>query len=208
MNTDPNAKSFDFSIRSQSFDGRIPEDYANYTSGLNSNDYLLRAYVTSYIQLDEVRVHVTNETLSTRSEIPLIRTGIFRITVHFKNSNSTGATLVDNPILQSGSLTVSAYDMRGVLWAQNTTLVTAGSDERYTGVAGNQQRSKLRSHLAFPAKLRAPSRDLPYQSHFHVVSLLLRFRQPWSGKLVLPNRGRLSNHRSWTGGCRTQFSHV
>ena len=136
LTTNQFADTFDFSIRSESFDGRIPEDYANYTSGLSSNDYLLRAYVTSYIQIDEVRIHVTNDTLSTRSEIPLIRTGIFSITVHFKNSNSTGATLMDSPIPQSGSLTISAYDMQGRLWAQNTTLVTAGSNRTVQELQG------------------------------------------------------------------------
>ena len=60
---------------------------------LESDDYLLRAYVTSYVQLEEVRVHVANETTLTRSEIPLIRTGIFNVTVHFKNSASIGSTM-------------------------------------------------------------------------------------------------------------------
>jgi hypothetical protein len=65
--------------------------------------------------------------LDTEAPIPLIRTGIFDVTVHFKNSNSTGSTLVDNPIEVSGTLTVSAYDMQGILRAQNTTSVFEGN---------------------------------------------------------------------------------
>ncbi len=66
--TDPTATSFDFIIQDQvGFDGRIPQDYANYTSGLTWGDYLLQAYVTSYIQVDEVRVHVANSTADTET---------------------------------------------------------------------------------------------------------------------------------------------
>lgn len=127
LSTNQYATSFDFSFAGLlGFDGRIPEDYANYTSGLTSSDYLLQAYVTSYVQLEEVYLHVGNATTQTKSVIPLIRTGTFNVTVHFKNSNSTGATLVDNPIAQPGTLTVSAYDMQGILRAQNTTFVPAG----------------------------------------------------------------------------------
>ena len=120
---------FDFAIQNEvGYDGRIPQNYANYTSGLVFGDYVLQAYVTSYIQLDQVRVHVNNETTSTFSTIPLIRTGQFNVTVHFKNSEN--GTLVDSPMNAcSGSctLTVSAYDMQGILRAQNTAFVPYGA---------------------------------------------------------------------------------
>lgn len=121
--TTPASTSFDFSIqREVGFDGRIPQDYANYTSGITSGDYLLYAYVTSYIQLEEVRVHVGNETVVTFSEIPLIRTGILDVIVHFRNQNST-STIGEDQIQSPAVLAVSAYDQRGILRAQNTTFV-------------------------------------------------------------------------------------
>lgn len=125
LTTDGHATSFPFAIQYQvAFDGRIPQNYANFTSGLTSGDYLLYAYVTSYIQLEEVYVHVGNETTTTVSTIPLIRSGTFIVTVHFRNLNST----IGPDILQVDStLTVSAYDQQGVLRAQNTTSVAAGA---------------------------------------------------------------------------------
>jgi hypothetical protein len=133
--TDPLATEYSFTIQNElsSWDGRIPQNYANFTSGLPSgDDYLLRAYVNPYVQLDEVRVHVANDTTETEVPIRLIRTGIFDVTVHFKRGmcqccNSTGSTLIDEPVEVSGTLTVSAYDTQGILRAQNTTTVFAGS---------------------------------------------------------------------------------
>jgi hypothetical protein len=123
--TDPSLDFFDFAIQRQvGFDGRIPQDYANYTSGLTSGDYLLFAYVSSYIQLEEVRVHVANETAETTSTIPLIRSGTFDVTVHFKNLNST---MEEDRLPIRSTLSLSAYDQRGVLRAQNVTFVSATS---------------------------------------------------------------------------------
>ena len=130
--TNPTSTSFDFAIQDEvGFDGRIPQNYANYTSGLVFGDYVLQAYVTSYIQLKEVFVHVNNETTSTFSTIPLIRTGEFNVTVHFKNSQNS--TIEDNkintcaPPANTCTLTVSAYDMQGILRATNVTFVPEGA---------------------------------------------------------------------------------
>ena len=132
--TNPQSTSFEFTIQHEvGFDGRIPQDYANYTSGLTSGDYLVYAYVTSYAQIDEVRVHVTNETTQTISAIPLIRTGIFNVTVHFRNQNST---IGEDHIPFSSTLTVSAYDPRGTLKAQNITFVGAGATEATVELQG------------------------------------------------------------------------
>jgi len=134
LQTDSHSTTFPFEIFYQvGFDGRIPQDYANYTSGLTSGDYLLYAYVTSYVQLDEVRVHVDNETTQTFSMIPLIRTGTFIVTVHFRNENGT---LGPDSIPVDATLTVSAYDARGTLRAQNVTFVTAGATEATVELQG------------------------------------------------------------------------
>ena len=135
LTTQYHATSFPFAIQYQiGFDGRIPQNYANFTSGLTSGDYLLYAYVTSYIQLEEVYVHVGNETTKTVSTIPLIRSGTFNVTVHFRDLNSTiGPDQLNNVNANIGqlevnsTLTVSAYDQQGILRAQNTTFVAAGA---------------------------------------------------------------------------------
>jgi hypothetical protein len=120
---DPNANTYSFTIqREVGLDDRIPQDSAGYTSGLSSNDYLLQAYVASYVQLDEVRVHVGNNTAETSSTIPLIRSGTFFVTVHFRSLNSTVAEDSNLP----GTLSVSAYDQEGVLRAQNSSFVNKG----------------------------------------------------------------------------------
>jgi hypothetical protein len=132
--TEPPSEIFDFSIQHEvGFDGRIPQDYANYTSGLEWGDFLLRAYVTSYVQLQEVRVHVAKETTQTRSVIPLIRTGTFNVTVHFKNS--TASTIWANPVSYNGTLSVSAYDQQGILKAQNQTFVVVKPGQPITSVS-------------------------------------------------------------------------
>ncbi|MGA3109395.1 MAG: hypothetical protein ABSD99_08040 [Candidatus Bathyarchaeia archaeon] len=149
--TDPTATSFEFGpglpnppIQDQlGFDGRIPQDYANYTSGLTWGDYLLQAYVTSYIQVDEVRVHVANSTADTETVLPLIRSGSIRVTVHFRYSSNI---LVDEPLTTfnstggsvpvGGTLTVSAYDQEGILRAQNVTSVPSGSTNATVDLQG------------------------------------------------------------------------
>ena len=137
--TTPTATDYHFSIQNElsSWNGEIPQDFANFTSGLpTGEDYFVRAYVNAYVQLAEVRVHVANATVETEAPVPLIRTGIISVTVHFKDSNFTGSDLVDDSIKVSGTLTVSAYDMQGVLRAQNTTAVPVGSRNAYIELLG------------------------------------------------------------------------
>ncbi|HXX72179.1 MAG TPA: carboxypeptidase-like regulatory domain-containing protein [Candidatus Acidoferrales bacterium] len=58
--TNPSATDYDFTIQNQlsSWSGEIPQNYANFTSGLPTGvDYFVRAYVTSYVQLAEIRAH-------------------------------------------------------------------------------------------------------------------------------------------------------
>ena len=134
LTTDSNSVTFSFAIQHEvGFDGRIPQDFADYTSGLASGDYFLYAYVTSYVQLEEVRVHVDNETTQSFSMIPLIRTGEFLVTVHFRNENGT---IGPDKILVPATLTVSAYGPSGTLSAQNITFVPAGATEAAVELQG------------------------------------------------------------------------
>ncbi len=134
--TNAASTSYDFSIQNYfNWNGEIPQNNAGYTSGLSWGDYLLEAYVTSYIQLDEVYVHVTNETTRTSSIIRLFRTGFFNVTVHFRDYNSS---LIDNPVPAGygGTLTVSAYDQQGILRAQNVTSVPPGTTKTSIELGG------------------------------------------------------------------------
>jgi len=132
--TDPSATTFAFSIyRELGYDGRIPQNYANYTSGLTSGDYYLRAYVTSYIQIDDVPIHIINQTLRTYAEIPLVRTGFFSITVHFLDYSSS---LKATNLTLGGTLSVSVYDEAWTLRGTNTTFVLPGSNNATIEVLG------------------------------------------------------------------------
>lgn len=113
--------TFPFSIRWQvGLDGRIPQSYANYTSGLVAGDYLLLASVNSYVQFDESRIHVANDTTFVRSEVRLIRTSSFLVTVHFQNLTTT---LNETTVGKRGTLTVQAFDQEGNLGGRGSVRV-------------------------------------------------------------------------------------
>jgi hypothetical protein len=117
--------SFPFFIQWQiGLDGRIPQSYANYTSGLMAGDYLLLASVNSYKQFDEVRIHVANDTTFVRSEVPLIRISSFLVTVHFLNLTTT---LNETKAGKNGTLTVQAFDQEGNVGGRGTVHVLAGN---------------------------------------------------------------------------------
>jgi hypothetical protein len=159
LSVDPTSTKFNFAIqREVGFDGRIPQDYANYTSGLMPGDYLLRAYVSRYIQLIDVYVHVVNQTLTTRSVIPLIRTGSIFVTVHFMNWCSNASIRPDqsdasiNGIPVAGILTVNAYDQSGILRAQSSQVsVPAGSTSFTVELFGFSQRGQRGIQSLFSA---------------------------------------------------------
>ena len=145
------------------YDGRIPQNFANYTSGLTSGDYYLRAYITSYIQFDDVYIHVSNETLHTYSIIRLIRSGFFTVTVHFKDDNSS---LIESPLTTGGTLSVSAYDEQGVLRGSNTTNVPAGKSSATLEILGT---STARS---FGLVELLPASSGLYPGTYHILARL------------------------------------
>jgi hypothetical protein len=156
--------SFSFTIlREVGYDGRIPQDFANYTSGLTSGDYYLRAYVTSYVQYDDAYVHVNNDTLRTYSIIKLIRGGFFNVTVHFKNNTSS---LIESPLTTGGTLSVSAYDQQGVLRGSNTTNVHAGDSGATLEIIGT---SNVRS---FGLTELLPASSGLYPGTYHILARL------------------------------------
>ena len=114
-------------------DGRIPQDKAADTSGLVSGDYYVRAYVLSYVQLDDVLIHVSNQTTHIRSEIRLLRSNSLSVTVHFKDRNSA---LNETKLADNGTLSVQLYDQQGILRGQNTTFVYAGNYSATLEVVG------------------------------------------------------------------------
>ena len=105
-------------------DGRIPQSYANYTSGLVAGDYFLLASVNSYVQFDESRIHVGNDTTLVRSEVRLIRTGSFLVTVHFKDFSSS---LNETKVPKNGTLNVQAFDQEGNVGGRGVVRVPAGN---------------------------------------------------------------------------------
>jgi len=167
--TDIDATSFRFTIQREiGYDGRIPQDFANYTSGLSSGDYYLRAYATSYIQFDDVYMHVTNDTIRTYSIVRLVRSGFFDITVHFRDNNSS---LIESPLnppycFFACTLSVSAYDQQGVLRGSNTTSVPVGSLSATLEIIGT---SNTRS---FGLIELLPASSGLYPGTYHIIARL------------------------------------
>jgi len=81
---DPLSNFYVFSLRWESgWDGHIPQDYANYTSGLSSGDYYVKAYVSGYVQINYPLIHANNNTLKIEVNIDLQKTSYFKFTIHF-----------------------------------------------------------------------------------------------------------------------------
>jgi hypothetical protein len=115
--------SFPFSIQNQvGWDGRIPQDFANYTSGLGAGDYILRASVNWYIQTNDTLIHVGNDTSLVYAIVQLYRLGNFIVTVHFISFNST---LNEVPV-PDGTLSVQAFSLAGNVQGRGSTRVHAG----------------------------------------------------------------------------------
>ncbi len=123
--TDYSLNHYNFSIRSEvSFDGHIPQDYANYTSGIPSGDYYVKAHVTNYVQLNPVVVAIINGTTSVQTFIDLQRTNYFEITVHFNNMSDT---LYPAPTKIGGYLYLEVLDPTGAVSGFNMSYVPVGS---------------------------------------------------------------------------------
>ena len=145
---DPSSKQFQFNGTditqlSIGFDGRVPQNNAAVTSGLVSGDYYVRAYVLSYVQLDDVLIHVSNETTHLRAEIRLVRSNFVSVTIHFKDNNSSLGEVPGSPedganggLAVNATLRVQVFDSQGVARGQNSTSVYAGNKNATVEVMG------------------------------------------------------------------------
>ncbi|MEM4246181.1 MAG: carboxypeptidase-like regulatory domain-containing protein [Candidatus Bathyarchaeia archaeon] len=122
---DPNSAHCYFSLmREVSFDGHIPQDYANYTSGIAPGDYYVKAHVAGYVQLEPTVVHARNSTREVEAAIDLQRTGLFNVTVHFKHRQED---LTPSPTQVGGYLYLEILDETGRVAGFNISYVPAGT---------------------------------------------------------------------------------
>ena len=122
--TDPSLAYYCFSFNgSVELDGHVPQDYADYVSGLVSGDYYLKAYANGYVQKDLIIVHVPDYLAAILVPFDLQRSGWFEVTVHFKDFQEGSPT----PVPRSGMLTLRAIEFDGTLRGSNSTLVPEGS---------------------------------------------------------------------------------
>jgi hypothetical protein len=120
--------SFNGSIE---LDGHVPQDRADYVSGLAVGDYYLQAYVNGYLQRDVVAVHVYDYSRIISVPFDLWRSSQFNVTVHFMNSTgSPGRTPKD------GTLTLEAYGLDGGIEGYNATFVPKGSTNSTMMITG------------------------------------------------------------------------
>ncbi len=136
--TDYSLDHFNFSheraIRNEvSFDGHIPQDYANYTSGIPSGDYYVKAYVTNYVQLDFPVIHIGNRTTEVKIYVDLQRTNYFDVTVHFNNCTDF---FNPSPTPIGGYLYLEVLDAADTVAGFNVSYVPEGSTYKTIQVRG------------------------------------------------------------------------
>ncbi|MEM3608361.1 MAG: carboxypeptidase-like regulatory domain-containing protein [Candidatus Bathyarchaeia archaeon] len=123
---DPEASSYPFRLRWEHlWDGHIPQDYANYTSGIGSGDYYVKVHVLGYVQVEYPVIHVTNETLRVSLEVDLQKASYFEVTAHFMEDGLN--RLSPSPTWVGGFLYVEALDAAGRLAGFNISYVPAGT---------------------------------------------------------------------------------
>ncbi len=123
---DSTASSYVFSMRwESSWDGHIPQDYANYTAGISSGDYYVKAHVTGYAQIEFHVIHATNDTLRVNTWLDLMKTSYFEVQVYFMDGYST--SLAPTPTDVGGSLYVEVLDHKGIVAGFNVSFIPAGT---------------------------------------------------------------------------------
>ena len=116
---------------STELDGHVPQDRADYVSGLAAGDYYLKAYVNGYLQRDVVAVHVYEHSRGVSIPFDLWWSSQFNVTVHFMNATSSpGRTPKD------GMLTLEAYGLDGGIEGYNRTSVPKGSTNSTMMITG------------------------------------------------------------------------
>jgi hypothetical protein len=132
-NYDPSSTYYAFSFNgSTGLDGLVPQDYAEYVSGLEPGDYYLEARATGYSQRDVVSVHVYEYTRSVSVPFDLWRSSWFEVTVFFMDYEGGPASAVQ----KSGQLKIEAYSLDGALSGSNTTTVPEGSTNWTISITG------------------------------------------------------------------------
>jgi len=115
------------------WDGHIPDEMADYVSGMEAGVYYAYIYVFGYVQLDEYEVVVPSSQYTgvIYREVDIFQGGKVHATVHFHNQEMPSA---DQPPVIGGDLILEAYDQDGTLRAWNYTTVPA-NDPNYKSVS-------------------------------------------------------------------------
>ena len=121
---DPSAYNYNLTIDGRILlDGHVPQDYADYISGLDLGDYYVKVYLNGYLQSEISLVHVVDYLSALQIQIDVEKSGWFEVTVHFKDYANGSTT----PLPSSRLLTLEAYDLQGTLKGLNVTIVPLGS---------------------------------------------------------------------------------
>jgi len=129
---DPSQAYYSFSFNGLiELDGHVPQDYADYVSGLAPGDYYLKAYVNGYLQRDVVAVHVYEYSRTISVPFDLWRSSQFSVTVHFVDVTGSAS-----PTPKDGTLTLEAYGLDGGIEGYNRTSVLKGSTNSAMMITG------------------------------------------------------------------------
>jgi len=120
----PLAHNYNFTIDGRILlDGHVPQDYADYVSGLDLGDYYVKVYVNGYLQSEISLVYVVDYLSALQIQIDVEKSGWFEVAVHFKDYANGSTTSLPSSRL----LTLEAYDLQGTLKGLNGTIVPLGS---------------------------------------------------------------------------------
>jgi len=129
---DPSQAYYSFSFNGLvELDGHVPQDYADYVSGLAPGDYYLKAYVNGYLQRDVVAVHVYEYSRTISVPFDLWRSSQFSVTVHFVDVTGSAS-----PTPKDGTLTLEAYGLDGGIEGYNRTSVPKDSTDSTMMITG------------------------------------------------------------------------
>ncbi|MEM3522067.1 MAG: hypothetical protein QW589_05730 [Candidatus Bathyarchaeia archaeon] len=130
--TDPISEKFVFYYDGFiELDGHIPQDSAGYVSGIKPGKFQVKAWVSGYIQTNEVWIQLQEYGIRSRVQFDLYKTGSLSVVVYFKGLQ--GAL---SPVTSISTLLIRLYDQNDILKGENSTTVTLGATSAQVVITG------------------------------------------------------------------------
>lgn len=135
-NTAPTLTTHSFSFNTAGLDGHVPQDLADYVSGLAGGTQLLRAHVNNYVQAIEAQASLPQGSLGggeASIQLDLTRSGTFDVTVRFRKFPTD---LIESATTVDRFLVLEAVDKVGQVRGWALTFVPAGTKRIIVPITG------------------------------------------------------------------------